>query len=1117
MKKVFSLLLALIMVTGIISAIVISAGAAEVSVQNGIEAEIKTDKDTYSATDEINISLNVKNTNTFDLKGINTAIELPTGLELKSGELSTVNVNVEAGGTYSNSVTSVKTGSNDANPKTGVDSNPLFWIMLFISSASGIVLSFMYRKRAKNILSIMLCLLMIGAMLPTGALAADNQTMGAITIDKNIIVGGDDYNIKGTVNLSDGLSLNVNTALPTGRVDNNEVAVEYSATTVAGASITEVYYTINGGAPEYVYINGVYGAANKGTLGTATVLLVSGENNIVFTAKDSRGKETSFVVANKPEYILEETSEIDPEHLNASQDGDYLFVDNRIMAYAMDEASATDVQQAINAIGGKIISHVTVVDLYEIEVAPGTEAELNAMIVSLMETGFFEYATTSRVYNTGTDANPTADPWWGKNEWGLSAINLPEAWEAYEGLFRQIKVGVCDNGFDTNHEDLKLESKNITNREIATKDHGSHVLGTVASIHDNNKGLCGVLDLKRKNIYANDIFDIDASVIAKWYEFWKEDIISDRTSQNAQLAGLRYSVINGAKVINYSIGGGGADVNSAATYAIEMRKLIRKGYDFLVVTSAGNDETADAAANNSFCAITDMSGVVVYGGRVLGDATDVSKNVIVVGASNDSNEVCDFSSFGSRVDVVAPGKDIYSTVNGGYDGTYDGTSMASPHVTGLSALVWSTNPGLTAAQVKDIIVTTADTTIYDREGGNVDGDYINKAENIRIAYKLINAKAAVDKAVSMSSDNTGNVVGKVVVADDDSDPTNNATISGAVVSLHQSFAPGLNGELEDPFFKTTSDGDGNYRIDSLPTGEYYYQISADGFIPIQGHIQVTAGVTTYINALEAINATGDGKISGNIVNAFDGTLVTDTEITLKFQRGIDIPGASVVETLKTSTGSYSVTLPAGNYTVTATGDDYIATVSYVVSIGNKTKGNQNIIISPKLSTDNIRVVLSWGEIPSDLDSHMTGPSTSSADGKFHTYYSRQGYLMESNYYTNDIDDSYDYNVALDIDDVSSYGPETTTIYSPVNGTYNFYVHNYSDKNSTTSASLRNSQATVRIYDATNRLIAQYSVPTDGEYSTIWHVFSISYNDGTWSAPVAVNSMINTPTNPSDIG
>lgn len=81
-------------------------------------------------------------------------------------------------------------------------------------------------------------------------------------------------------------------------------------------------------------------------------------------------------------------------------------------------------------------------------------------------------------------------------------------------------------------------------------------------------------------------------------------------------------------------------------------------------------------------------------------------------------------------------------------------------------------------------------------------------------------------------------------------------------------------------------------------------------------------------------------------------------------------------------------------------------------------------------TNETRFVLTWGKDPADLDSHLIGPAGDG--GVFHTYY------VDKRYYYDD-----ELMVDLDLDDTTSYGPETTTIRQLLPGTYTFYVHHYS--------------------------------------------------------------------------
>jgi hypothetical protein len=126
------------------------------------------------------------------------------------------------------------------------------------------------------------------------------------------------------------------------------------------------------------------------------------------------------------------------------------------------------------------------------------------------------------------------------------------------------------------------------------------------------------------------------------------------------------------------------------------------------------------------------------------------------------------------------------------------------------------------------------------------------------------------------------------------------------------------------------------------------------------------------------------------------------------------------------------------------------------------------------SSGETRIVLTWGQDPSDLDSHLVGPN---ADGSlFHVFYQQLG------------DDSY---AELDHDDTTSYGPETITIYSQIDGVYNYAVHDYTDRDSTDSSSLSQSGATVRVYRGST-LAATFSVPSNSS-GTLWTVFTMNGN------------------------
>jgi len=123
-----------------------------------------------------------------------------------------------------------------------------------------------------------------------------------------------------------------------------------------------------------------------------------------------------------------------------------------------------------------------------------------------------------------------------------------------------------------------------------------------------------------------------------------------------------------------------------------------------------------------------------------------------------------------------------------------------------------------------------------------------------------------------------------------------------------------------------------------------------------------------------------------------------------------------------------------------------------------------------------QIILQWGAMPSDLDSHTTGPDSTQADGRFHVYYGQRGGLAAGPYCN------------LDTDDTSSYGPEITTIVRAPGGRYRFSVHNYSGQ---TSGAIEQSQANVTVLLSRQGLIQRFDVPTsNGSNGNVWRVFDL---------------------------
>lgn len=299
---------------------------------------------------------------------------------------------------------------------------------------------------------------------------------------------------------------------------------------------------------------------------------------------------------------------------------------------------------------------------------------------------------TDIALNTDSAVN---DPGY-KYEWAVTLTEANKSW-ALINQQRQIKVAVVDTGVDYTHNDLKnrvltdLGYNFIDNNKNVMDDngHGTHVSGIIAAEANNNEGITGIVGALDVKIIPIKVLDAqgegEADVVAK---------------------GIKYAADNGADIINLSFGteGESRDIESAIAYAKE------KGV--FIVVAAGNDN----------------SDADLY--TPAGD----DKDVYTVSAISQQYKKASFSNYGTSIDAAAPGVKIISTVPNGY-AVWDGTSMAAPIVSGISALVKAQNPNLTPDEIAEVLNST--TT-----------DILTTGEDLQSGHGLVNAYKAVNKVKS---------------------------------------------------------------------------------------------------------------------------------------------------------------------------------------------------------------------------------------------------------------------------------------------------------------------------------------------------------------------------------
>ena len=234
--------------------------------------------------------------------------------------------------------------------------------------------------------------------------------------------------------------------------------------------------------------------------------------------------------------------------------------------------------------------------------------------------------------------------------------------------------------------------------------------------------------------------------------------------------GFSTLVKSGAKVINLSLGTSGSKTSNSmglfeavfetAATSYMMASLLSKGYDFVVVQSAGNGDflgdPVDARNNGRFCALNEDN---IFVGSKNVSASDILDRIFVVASATNNGDgtftQSSFTNVGRSVTLAAPGENIYSSsLDGGYE-YMSGTSMSAPVVTGIASLVWSVNPSFTGPQIKEILCLSTNRVAQ----VFTEWDYWYDVETLE--YPMVNAKLAVEEAIRRTDSTVGTVTGRI--------------------------------------------------------------------------------------------------------------------------------------------------------------------------------------------------------------------------------------------------------------------------------------------------------------------------------------------------------------------
>ncbi len=346
------------------------------------------------------------------------------------------------------------------------------------------------------------------------------------------------------------------------------------------------------------------------------------------------------------------------------------FVPGELLVKFRPGLSTQENELSLADVGGQVVDSLEEISVLKVSVPPGQEQQSAARLQTQANVEFAEpnYLAYAQYVPNDLISNSLG------GQWGMFKINTPDMLDITSGGSNVI-VAVVDTGIDLDHPDFsctvagglpKLAPGATFVSGVSTPDddnsHGSHVAGIVGACTNNGIGVTGVAPEARL-------------MPVKVLDYAGQGSYSDVAN------GILWAVDNGADIINLSLGGpaGNSTMYDAVKYANDR--------GVLVVAASGN------YGSSSLMYPAAYPEVMAVG------ATTIDYYQVESRAS--------YSNFGSGLSVVAPGTSIYSTSSyAGYTAK-SGTSMATPHVAGLAAVVWGLEPTLTRNDVQSVIENSA--------------------------------------------------------------------------------------------------------------------------------------------------------------------------------------------------------------------------------------------------------------------------------------------------------------------------------------------------------------------------------------------------------------------------
>ena len=452
-------------------------------------------------------------------------------------------------------------------------------------------------------------------------------------------------------------------------------------------------------------------------------------------------------------------------------------------------------------------------------------------------------------------------------------IKATDAWDISTGS-HEVVIGVIDSGMDYNHPDLvdnrwvnpgdlpgSTYGYSTLNAELDPMDsdsHGTHVAGTIGATGNNGIGVVGV--------------NWNVTLLPCQFLGPTGGSTAGAIECINYFTDLKLNHGVNVKATNNSWGGG--------SYSDTLRAAIESGGDagILFIAAAGNSGV-DADSTPMYPAAYDLDAIVSVASTDRNDQLSIFSS----GASN----------YGAvSVDLGAPGSAILSTVPGGGYASYSGTSMASPHVAGAAALLWSVNPDITPLEMKSILMDSGD-SLSALEGKTVSGKRLNLANamvdadptpSFRLSITPRNQQITAGDSAQYTVDigNIADWMGEVALTVDVDPALEGVSLSADTAEPGQSLTLDVNTSAETAWgsYQFTVTGTDtatgelvksvNASLDILPQGLQDYPYSNDNASPIPDN--TAEGISSVISVPQSGSLFGV-NVNVDITHTWRGDLI----------------------------------------------------------------------------------------------------------------------------------------------------------------------------------------------------------------------------------------------------